>query len=152
MPHGERSVEERFADCIAVSIDDPIMEKFKWLDLFTDKKIGLKEGTPAMILQKILEEKWNLEPDDKDLLVMQHQFIYELDGQQKKITSSMSYEGVDRQHTAMAYTVGLPIGIVAKLILQSKINLTGVQIPVSAQIYEPVFKGIGNIGYLFYRD
>lgn len=149
LPCNGRSVEERFADCIGVSVDDPIMDKFKWLDLFSDKKTGIKEGTPALILQKILEEKWTLEPDDKDLLVMQHQFVYELDAQQKKITSSMSYEGIDQQHTAMAYTVGLPMAIVAKLILQSKIDLTGVQIPISAQVYEPVLKELKHLGVYF---
>ena len=149
LPYNERSVEERFADCIAVSVEDPIMEKFRWLDLFSDKKPGVKDGTPAMILQKILEEKWTLDPDDKDLLVMQHQFVYTLDGQQKKITSSMSYEGKDQKHTAMAYTVGLPMAIVAKLILQSKINLTGVQIPIAAQIYEPVLKELESQGVYF---
>ena len=149
LPFDERSVEERFAECIGVSGNDPIMDKFKWLDLFSDNKLGVKEGTPALILQKILEEKWTLDPDDKDLLVMQHQFVYELDGQKKKITSSMSYEGKDQKHTAMAYTVGLPMAIAAKLILQSKINLTGVQIPIDAQIYEPVLKELETLGVFF---
>lgn len=149
LPYDERSVEERFADCINIGVDDPIMEKFRWLDLFSDKKVGLKEGTPALMLQRILEGKWTLDPDDKDLLVMQHQFVYKQDGQEKKITSSMSYEGKDQEHTAMAYTVGLPMAIVAKLILQSKINLTGVQIPIDAQIYEPVLKELEELGVYF---
>jgi hypothetical protein len=149
LPYGERSVEERFADCINVGVDDPIMEKFIWLNLFSDKKIGFKEGTPALILQKILEEKWTLDPDDKDLLVMQHQFVYKLNGEQKKITSSMSYEGKDQKHTAMAYTVGLPMAIVTKLILQSKIDLVGVQIPIASQVYEPVLKELKSLGIYF---
>lgn len=149
LPHNERSVEERFADCIDVGVDDSIMDKFRFLDLFSDKKVGIKEGSPALILQKILEEKWTLTPEDKDLLVMQHQFVYELDGQQKIITSSMSYEGKDQKHTAMAYTVGLPMGIVSKLILQSKINLTGVQIPIASQVYEPVLKELETLGVYF---
>ena len=149
LPYDERSVEERFADCINIGVDDPIMEKFRWLYLFSDKKVGLKEGTPALMLQRILEGKWTLDPDDKDLLVMQHQFVYKQDGQEKKITSSMSYEGKDQEHTAMAYTVGLPMAIVAKLILQFKINLTGVQIPIDAQIYEPVLKELEELGVYF---
>lgn len=149
LSYDDRSVEERFADCIAVSVNDPIMEKFRWLDLFSEKKVGLKEATPALILQKILQEKWYLEPDDKDLLVMQHQFVYFLDGKKKKITSSMSYEGKDQKHTAMAYTVGLPMAIIAKLLIQSRIKLTGVQIPVSVQIYEPVLKELEELGVYF---
>jgi len=117
--------------------------------LFSDKKLNLKEGTPALILQKILEEKWTLDPEDKDLLVMQHQFIYKMDGQQFKKTSSMSYEGKNQQQTAMAYTVGLPLAIVAKLILQAKIDLTGVQIPIASQIYEPVLKELEELGIYF---
>ncbi len=149
LPYDERSIEERFASCIGFDIDDPVMDKFRWLDLFSNKNVSLKEGTPALILQEILEEKWTLEPDDKDLLVMQHQFDYKLGEEIKKITSSMSYEGKDRNHTAMAYTVGLPMAIVAKLILQSKICLTGVQIPIASEIYEPVLKELRELGVYF---
>ncbi len=61
----------------------------------------------------------------------------------------MSYEGKDQKHTAMAYTVGLPMAIVAKLILQSKIDLVGVQIPIASQVYEPVLKELKSLGVYF---
>jgi saccharopine dehydrogenase (NADP+, L-glutamate forming) len=40
----------------------------------------------------------------------------------------------------MAKTVGLPLGIAAKLILNGKIKLSGLHIPTAKEIYEPVLK------------
>ncbi len=40
----------------------------------------------------------------------------------------------------MAKTVGLPLGIAAKLILNGTIKLTGLHIPTAKEIYEPVLK------------
>ncbi|HEY4874944.1 MAG TPA: saccharopine dehydrogenase C-terminal domain-containing protein, partial [Puia sp.] len=51
--------------------------------------------------------------------------------------------------TAMAKTVGLPLGIVAKLILQKKITLTGMHIPILPEIYEPVLEELKNHGIIF---
>jgi saccharopine dehydrogenase-like NADP-dependent oxidoreductase len=46
--------------------------------------------------------------------------------------------GEDNLRTAMAKTVGLPLGIAAKLLLEEKIKLKGLHIPTHKEIYEPV--------------
>ncbi|MBK7110633.1 MAG: hypothetical protein IPH61_16355 [Bacteroidetes bacterium] len=46
--------------------------------------------------------------------------------------------GEDEKITAMAKTVGLPMGIAATLILQGKISEVGVVIPVKPEIYNPI--------------
>jgi saccharopine dehydrogenase (NADP+, L-glutamate forming) len=69
---------------------------------------------------------------------MLHELEYTIGGQQTIINSSLIVKGEDNVRTAMAKTVGLPIGIAAKLILENKINLTGLHIPILPEIYEAV--------------
>jgi saccharopine dehydrogenase-like NADP-dependent oxidoreductase len=139
--HPTDSVELKLALYMKFDLDSEEMYRLRWLGIFDEvKKVELKNATPAQILQKILEDKWSLEPDDKDMLVMWHKFNYLLDGKEHELHSSMVALGEDLIYTAMAKTVGLPLGIAVKLMLNGKINLTGVHIPVKKEIYEPVLK------------
>jgi saccharopine dehydrogenase-like NADP-dependent oxidoreductase len=97
-------------------------------------------GSPAQLLQDLLERKWVLKPQDLDLVLMQHLFEYKLNGKTYKLTSSLVVKGLDQTYTAMANTVGLPAAICVKLLLTGKIKSTGVVIPVTEDIYEPVLK------------
>ncbi|MDC1063656.1 saccharopine dehydrogenase C-terminal domain-containing protein [Flavobacteriales bacterium] len=135
-----KSLEERFCEFLSINIVSKEFKKFKWLDLFTDKIIGLKNATAAQILQKILEDKLSLESKDKDMVVMQHQFLYKIDDKVKKLHSSLIVFGDDQQNTAMAKTVGLPVGISVKLVLNGVIQLKGIQIPTIKEIYNPILK------------
>lgn len=115
-----------------------ILQKLEWLGLFSSEPIGLKSGTPAQVLQKLLEDKWRLQAGDKDMCVMMHLIDYSLNGKKYLCQSSMAAIGDDSQHTAMAKTVGLPIAIAAKLILKEKLKLTGVVLPLTEEIYGPI--------------
>jgi len=144
------SVEDNVAEYVGVDAESAIMYRLRWLGLFDkNKKIGLKEATPAQILQNLLEEKWHFDKDDRDMIVMQHQFAYTREGKKERIISSMVVEGDDHIHTAMSKTVGLPVAIAAKLILEGKVGLTGVQIPTKKEIYQPVLKELEEYGITF---
>ncbi len=105
-----------------------------------DDKTLINKGScsAADILQYALEKKLSLQPGDKDLVVMLHEIEYEQDNKKYKQTASLLVTGEDDIHTAMAKTVGLPLGIAAKLILNDVIQLKGLHIPVVKEIYEPV--------------
>ncbi|MCH8317429.1 MAG: saccharopine dehydrogenase NADP-binding domain-containing protein [Bacteroidetes bacterium] len=148
----EVRVEQKVSEYLGISEDSDEMQRLKWLGLFEDRKIGLPGVSPAKILQNLLEEKWALEPDDKDMLLMQHQFEYEIQGKQKKLISSMVTIGDNAINTAMAKTVGLPLGIAVKLILSGQITLTGVQIPTLKEIYEPVLDELAGMGINFVEE
>ena len=135
-PHD--SVELKLRHYLKIDLDDEIWEKLEWLGIFQDTKIGLKDATPAQILQKILEDKLALEPDDKDMIVMWHKFVYKKDGKFYEINSSMVAIGEDQTYTAMSNTVGLPAAICGKMILNGTIQTKGVQIPTQKEIYNPV--------------
>ncbi len=135
------SVELKLRHNTKIDQDDLLWDKLAELDLFnSNKKIGLKNATPAQCLQKILEDKWTLEAEEKDMIVMYHKFGYELNGEKKQIDATMVSLGQNQTNTAMAKTVGLPLGIGALIILNGEIKTPGVQIPIAREVYEPILK------------
>ncbi|ARS34096.1 saccharopine dehydrogenase C-terminal domain-containing protein [Pontibacter actiniarum] len=140
---------ERISLYLGVPADGEVMEKLAWLGLFEDTPVELAAATPAQVLEKILKEKWTLAPGDKDMIVMQHLFAYELNGEQREVTSTLVAMGDDEVQTAMAKTVGLPVGILAKLMLQGKITHRGVVIPIYPELYEPVLEELEEHGIKF---
>ncbi|NOQ28026.1 MAG: saccharopine dehydrogenase [Bacteroidales bacterium] len=143
------SVEQKLCDYVGIDPESETMSRLKWLGIFDDTKIGLSEATPAQILQKLLEEKWALDAEDKDMIAMQHQFDYVLDGKNKRITSSLVVRGKDQVHTAMSITVGIPVAIATKLFLNGVIKQKGVIVPTMKDVYEPVLKELEEYGIVF---
>jgi saccharopine dehydrogenase (NAD+, L-glutamate forming) len=144
------SVELKLRQYLKIDQDDEVWYKLMELDLFNNKKkVKLKNATPAQILQKILMDKWTLDPQDKDMIVMYHKFGYELNGEKKQIDSNMVVVGQDQTYTAMAKTVGLPVAIATLKILNKEITSTGIQIPTKKEIYEPILKELQTFGVHF---
>tara|TARA_B100001564_G_scaffold104011_1_gene85887 strand:- start:2131 stop:3462 length:1332 start_codon:yes stop_codon:yes gene_type:complete len=143
------SVELKLRHYLRIEQDDYIWEKLVWLGIFEDKKIGLKDASPAQILQKILQEKWTLSPQDKDMIVMWHRVTYTLDKIEKELISHMAYIGKDSNITAMSDTVGLPLGIATKMLLNGSIKTRGVVLPLDKQIYDPILKELKQYGIDF---
>jgi len=147
------SVELKLRHNLKIDQDDIMWEKLEELDIFNPhKKVGLPNATPAQILQKILMDKWSLGEDDKDMLVMYHKFGFELNGEKKQIDSTMVNIGKDQSHTAMARTVGLPVGMACLRILNGAINTPGVQLPISKEVYEPILKELEDYGIIFREE
>ncbi len=149
LPTGSSSVKEKLIAFMGSDMDAEVMSKLEYLELFSNISIKLKEGSPAELLQNLLEEKWLLKAGDKDMIVMQHQFEYILDGINKKLNSSLVVIGDDEVHTAMAKTVGLPLAISIKNFLIGKFKLYGVQIPVIKEIYEPMLLELEDLQIKF---
>jgi saccharopine dehydrogenase-like NADP-dependent oxidoreductase len=147
------SVELKLRSYLKIDQDDVMWEKLIELDIFNpNKKFGLKNATPAQMLQSILEESWTLDENDKDMIVMQHLFGYELNGERFQIESSFVVLGENQTYTAMSKTVGLPVGIAAVNILKGKIKTPGVQIPISKEVYEPILKELEAHGIIFSEE
>lgn len=144
------SVELKFKHYLNIRQDDvDLFDKFVWLGIFEKTIIGLKDATPAQILQHILEQKLSLSPKDKDMIVMWHRFLFKQDGNFKEIHSSMVVKGDDQTYTAMAKTVGLPVAIATKMILNDVIKTPGVHVPILKEIYEPILNELENYGVHF---
>ncbi len=108
--------------------------------------------SPADILQFAVEKKLALRPYDKDMIVMLHEIEYEKNGERSGIKSSLVVKGENNLRTAMAKTVGLPLGIAAKLILNGRIRLAGLHIPTSKEIYEPVLAELEKYAVQFSEE
>jgi saccharopine dehydrogenase (NADP+, L-glutamate forming) len=145
-------VEAKLCNYLQLEPGGEIMQKLEWLGLFEKRISAVQDDTPARILQSLLEEKLRLEPGDRDMIVMQHQVEYELEGRNHRTVSSMAYIGDDSPHTAMSKTVGLPVAIATKNILQGKIQMKGVRIPVYREIYDPLMKELAGFGIGFTEE
>ena len=140
----------RVAQFFGLPYEDEAIEMLAWLDLFEEIPIDFDEASPAQILQYILEHKWKLMPEDKDMIIMQHEFEYKAaDGSQQRLVSTMKKLGENAQDTAMANLVGLPLAIGVKNILLGNIQLSGVQIPILPEIYEPIMAELEEWGVKF---
>jgi saccharopine dehydrogenase-like NADP-dependent oxidoreductase len=148
--HPTDSVEIKFRHQLKIDQDDVIWDKLLELDLFSKSVVtGLKNATPAQMLEKILSYKWTLQPEDKDMIVMYHKIGYEINGEQKQIDSTMVCLGDDQTYTAMAKTVGLPVAIATLKILNGEIQTTGVQLPISKDVYLPILEELEQYGVVF---
>jgi len=178
--HHDKSIKERVAKFFDRHKKDEMITRLDWLGLFSDEKIPLAKGTPAQILQDLIEKKWMMQPHDNDLVVMRHQFEYtnkvsENNKEQQEnetlnstqdaehkpdlsrfdretLNSTLVLKGEDAVNTAMAKSVGLPLGIMVRLLLQHDLFLTGVHIPVMSQVYEPVLKELEELGIVFQQE
>jgi len=144
--HPSKQVEDKICDYLNLSIDGPEMNQLRWLGIFERCPIGLSTGSPAKVLQHLLEEKWQLEAGDRDMIVMQHQVGYAKDGEVRQHVTSMVVVGDDNTHTAMSKTVSWPLGIAAWLVLTGKIKSKGVVVPVDATFYQPIIKELSSLG------
>jgi saccharopine dehydrogenase-like NADP-dependent oxidoreductase len=125
---------------VAPFLNDDNLQMLKWLGIFDEAVVPSTAKTSADIIQYLLETKLKMDPADKDMIVMLHEFEYELAGEKKSLKSCLVVKGEDSLRTSMAKTVGLPLGIAAKLILNDTIKLKGLHIPTAKEIYIPVLE------------
>lgn len=129
--------------------DETIKKQLDFLGLHDDAEIDIENPSSSKILQSLLEKNLVMYPHDKDMIIMKHEVEYEIDSKPGKCSSTLIVKGTDNVHTAMAKTVGLPIGIATTLILENKIPVTGLHIPVIPEIYEPVLARLSEQGIRF---
>lgn len=130
--------------------DSKTLEMLAWLGIFDDVKINQGNISSADILLNLLLQKWEMAPEDKDMVVMQHEVEYLHRGDKIKMTSTMVIEGESRDHSAMAKTVGLPMAVLAKMVLTKKIvPPIGVLIPSMPSVYRPVLTELKHHGIEF---
>jgi saccharopine dehydrogenase-like NADP-dependent oxidoreductase len=147
------SIELKLRHYLRIEQDDMLWDKLVWLGIFEKESLELKEDvSPAQYLQKLLEQKWSLGPNDKDMIVMWHKLVYKKGNDFHEINSHMVCIGEDSTYTAMANTVGLPVAICAKMILNGTIKLKGVHLPILKEIYTPILNELEAFGIHFIEN
>lgn len=144
------SLRGRLAHFFKLPETDEALDKLDWLGLFEETPIPFDKASPAVILQDILEKKWKLQPEEKDMIIMQHEFIYQdADGQEHRRLSTMIQTGDNAEDTAMARLVGLPLAMGVKQIMLGQIERKGVLIPIHEEIYTPILQELESYGVIF---
>ena len=123
-----------------------VIKKIEWLGLLSDEKIQLTDVSPAEVLLDLLKRKWKFGENDKDMVILQTEVEYEIKNKIEKLVSSLVLYGKPGFNTAMSASVGLPLGIGAKLILSNSIKEKGVIIPIYPDIYEPAMQELSELG------
>ncbi len=132
-----------------VSPDSHVLSDLEWLGFLGDEPLPQAVHSPLDVLATRMLEKMRYAPGERDLLVMQHEFIARYPDRTEKTTSTMIDYGIPHGDSSMCRLVGLPIAVAAKMILRGKIDLVGVQVPVVSEIYEPVLAELKQMGISF---
>lgn len=150
LPSSSRDEPVRQAIAQRYGTSDVTLNRLAWLGLF-DEESGpaVLKGTPAQVLQSLLEVKWELQPNDRDMIVMWHRFAYRLNGQMHEVTSSLRLEGRDAVYTGMSDTVGWPVALAAEALLAGKFTGRGVQVPLHKDYYEVILPALEKLGVRF---
>jgi saccharopine dehydrogenase-like NADP-dependent oxidoreductase len=150
---GSGSLRERSAALLGEAPDSMVMDQLAWLGLFSNRTINPSLTTPAQILEDLLLERWPLQPADRDMVIMQHVFQYQIEGKAQQLRSTLVVKGADHTQTAMSTLVGLPLGVFVKQFLLQQIRLEGgVHIPTSPGVYRPVMDELAGYGVVFTEE
>lgn len=144
LPGGSQPPDEKIAHLLHLDQHGPEIARLRWSGFFDERPL-VATGSPAAITEAILNLRWKLKPEDRDLIVMWHRLHYRLGDGLHVREMSLQVTG-DAHHTAMAKTVGLPLAFAAQLWLEGKIQAAGVQLPVEAAIYKPLLSRLAGVG------
>ena len=147
------SLRQFVANKLTTDENDKVLDMLQWLGLFGELPLKSTHSSSGDILLSLLLEKWAMEPAEKDMVAMQHEFEYIHKSKKIKLTSSMVIKGENREYSAMAKTVGLPMGVLSRMVLNKKITLpAGVLLPNMASVYRPVLTELAHHGISFKEE
>lgn len=144
------NLKNNLAEKLHLKIDSIVIENFEWLGLF-DKNITVKPELPTYldVLAARMLQLMQYKKDERDMIILQHDFIAEFPDKKEHIVSLMIDFGIKNGDSAMARTVSLPAAIATKLICEGKFNdINGVQIPILPEIYQPVLKELASLNII----
>jgi len=137
------------ADHLAVDFNDPIVQRVKWLGLLSEEKPVGDVMAPLDLLTSQMTRKMCYLPGERDLILLQHEFIVRYDDRMETVTSRLLVYGDAGGDSAMSKTVALPAAIAAGLFLEGKIKARGVRIPVLSEFYEQILPRLAESGIVF---
>lgn len=148
-----KTLQRHIAGLLNIADNDKAISMLQWLGLFDDIPVKPAKKCSGDILLELLLDRWKMAPSDKDMVVMQHEIEYMHKGKKITLISSMVIKGENREMSAMAKTVGLPMGILARMVLTQKITPPmGVLMPVMSSVYRPVLTELAHHDIVFKEE
>lgn len=145
----EGTLETSLASFLRLDLDDQIIKKMKWIGLLSDEKVPEGISTYLDVLTDLMLRKLKYAPGERDMIILQHRLKVEYPDRAETILSTMVDYGAPHGDSSMSRTVGIPAAIGADMILQGKIDLTGVHGPVHKEVYKPVLARLAEMGLRF---
>lgn len=145
-------VKKHLEEQIGLSVSNDVWNKIQFLELNSEKPLMTEPKTAAAYLQVILEEKWALEENDKDWVLMQHRIKTVKDKVEKEYSSTLSVKGVNNIYTAMAKTVGLPLAMAAICVYNDTWKKAGINIPDDPLLYKQILSQLSEEGVSFVEE
>jgi hypothetical protein len=143
---GGSPAEEKLAAERDIPADHPAITKLDWLGLFADEPLPMTEGGNVDVMAARMRERCSFGPDERDLIVLQHEFVIEGPGGTRKVYSTLIDFGIPGGDSAMARTVSLPVAIATRLILQGEVTERGVIAPTQPAVYNPILDELERLG------
>jgi saccharopine dehydrogenase (NADP+, L-glutamate forming)/spermidine synthase len=148
-----KELREACAKHLQLSADDKILDRIEWIGLLSEREmVPPKTKTKLDALCHLFKSKLVYKDGERDLLLMQHYFIahFPSTGKKEHITSTMIDYGISHGDTSMSRTVSLPVAIAVKLVATGKLKgLTGLQVPMSKEFYDPILGELDKLGIKF---
>ena len=145
-------VKMKFAEALDMDVKDDFIKKLDWLGIFDDVQISIDKGTNSNLLVDLMLKKMAYEAHEKDMIIVHNEMIVEFPDKKERRISSMLNNGIPNGDSAMASAVSLPPAIAAKLILEGKITSTGVCMPSTKEMYEPILDEMESFGFSFKKE
>lgn len=147
---GDRNLRQDTAARLGLDPEDAAVSNMAWLGMFGDEPVGIDKGSNLDIIARLMVDRMSYKPGERDMIVLHHDFRVKLtDGSARRVTSTLVDYGQPEGDSAMARTVSLPAAVAVKHMLHGGIRLTGVHIPVLAELYEPVLAELDGMGIVF---
>lgn len=140
------------AKFLRINVHDDIIKRMNWLGIFDSVQIPLKRGNNSAVLVDLMLKKMSYAMDEKDMIIVHNELVVEFPHRKEKRISSMLVEGVPGGYSAMAGAVSLPVAIAARRILEGKVKKTGVCMPTTPDLYQPILEEMGTLGFSFKRE
>jgi len=128
-----------------------VIKRLEWLGLFSDEPLPDDRNNPLDYLNVLTLKKMSLKPEERDMVVMRHEFVAEYPSKKEYITSTLVDYGIPNGDSSVSRTVALPAAIAVKMILEEKIDNTGVHIPVIPEIYNPILDELEEMDIIFHE-
>lgn len=145
----EENLLKKTAEFLGLKTYSTVIKRLEWLGLFGNEPLPEDKDNPLDYLNVLTLNKMSLGIDERDMIIMHHEFIVEYPHKREYITSTLLDYGIPKGDSAIARTVAFPAAIAAKMILNRKINIIGVHIPVTPKIYNPILDELEKMGIMF---